>query len=43
MIVMGVEIVDVQMDASWKQVLADEFTQPYFAEIKQKLLEEKQA
>ncbi len=34
---------NVQIEASWKQVLADEFEQPYFAAIKTFLLQEKQA
>jgi uracil-DNA glycosylase len=32
----------VQIDASWKSVLADEFVKPYFAHIKEVLLQEKQ-
>jgi uracil-DNA glycosylase len=34
---------EVQIHASWKQVLADVFAQPYFLAIKQQLLLEKQA
>ncbi len=34
---------NVQIEASWKQVLAAEFEQPYFAAIKTYLLQEKQA
>jgi len=33
--------VEVQIDAGWKQLLNDEFQQPYFAEIKKFLLEER--
>src|SRR6185503_15552936 len=33
--------VDVQIDSTWKQLLNDEFQQPYFSSIKQFLLEEK--
>ena len=33
----------VQIEESWKRVLADEFSQPYFADIKAFLLQEKQA
>lgn len=34
---------NVQIEESWKRVLADEFSQPYFASIKAFLLQEKQA
>lgn len=34
---------NVQIEESWKRVLADEFSQPYFAAIKAFLLQEKQA
>jgi uracil-DNA glycosylase len=34
---------NVQIEASWKQVLAAEFEQPYFAAIKTYLMQEKQA
>jgi len=34
---------NVQIEAGWKQVLADEFQQPYFAAIKTFLVQEKQA
>lgn len=34
---------NVQIEESWKQVLADEFSQPYFAAIKAFLVQEKQA
>lgn len=34
---------NVQIEAGWKQVLAEEFQKPYFAAIKSFLLEEKQA
>ncbi len=40
---MAVNIDDIQMDASWKKVLAEEFQKPYFAEIKQFLVAEKEA
>src|SRR6187399_3169402 len=33
--------VDVQIESSWKQLLHDEFQQPYFSAIKKFLLEEK--
>lgn len=33
---------DVQIDPSWKKVLAEEFTKPYFAEIKNLLKKEKE-
>ena len=33
----------IQIDASWKTVLADEFAKPYFAQIKETLLQEKKA
>jgi len=33
--------VDVQIESSWKQLLHDEFQQPYFSSIKQFILEEK--
>ncbi len=32
---------EVQIDESWKKVLNDEFNQPYFTAIKEKLVEEK--
>lgn len=34
-------IKSVQIEASWKAVLSDEFSKPYFAEIKRALIEEK--
>jgi len=34
---------DVQIDTSWKTILADEFAKPYFAHIKETLLQEKQS
>jgi len=34
---------NIQIEESWKQVLADEFQQPYFAAIKTFLVNEKQA
>ena len=40
---MVVDIASVQMDASWKKVLAEEFAKPYFADIKAFLLAEKEA
>lgn len=33
----------VQIDPSWKVVLANEFSKPYFTQIKEKLLQEKKA
>ena len=36
-------ITSVCIDDSWKAVLADEFSKPYFAHIKETLLQEKQA
>jgi len=40
---MVVDIASIQMDASWKDVLAVEFQKPYFAEIKKFLLLEKES
>jgi len=40
---MVVDIQDIQMDASWKDVLAVEFQNTYFAEIKKFLLLEKES
>ncbi len=37
------KITNVQIDPSWKEVLQDEFQQPYFAAIKQFLVQEKKA
>ncbi len=37
------KITNVNIHPSWKQALSDEFQQPYFAAIKQYLLQEKQA
>lgn len=34
---------DVQIDPSWKAVLAEEFAKPYFAHIKETLLQQKQS
>lgn len=34
---------NVQIDSSWKAVLADEFTKPYFADIKSRLVADKQS
>lgn len=34
---------DVQIEEGWKQALADEFAKPYFAGIKQFILQQKQA
>lgn len=36
-------VTNVQIEAGWKQALAEEFNKPYFAEIKAFLLAEKQA
>jgi len=33
----------IHIDTSWKAVLADEFHKPYFAHIKEFLLQEKKA
>ena len=38
---MSVKVNNVQIEASWKAVLAEEFQQPYFAAIKQFLIHEK--
>ncbi|HNE28747.1 MAG TPA: uracil-DNA glycosylase [Saprospiraceae bacterium] len=40
---MSGKIENVQIEASWKAVLADEFAQPYFGAIKTFLVEEKRA
>ncbi|MBK9337438.1 MAG: uracil-DNA glycosylase [Lewinellaceae bacterium] len=40
---MSEKVENIQMEESWRQVLADEFRQPYFAEIKSFLVREKQA
>lgn len=40
---MVVDVSHIQMDASWKTILAEEFQKPYFAEIKAFLLSEKEA
>lgn len=40
---MSEKVENVQIEASWKQVLAGEFQQPYFAEIKDFLVREKLA
>jgi len=40
---MAPTVTNVQIEESWKQVLAEEFQKPYFAEIKAFLLTEKQA
>ena len=40
---MVVDIASIQIDASWKNVLAAEFAKPYFAHIKEFLLQEKEA
>ena len=37
------QITDVQIERSWKTALQDEFQKPYFAAIKQFLVQEKQA
>jgi len=39
----SVDIAHIQMDVSWKMVLSQEFAKPYFAEIKQFLLTEKES
>lgn len=38
-----VQVENVQMEQSWKEKLAEEFRQPYFAAIKQFLLQEKKS
>lgn len=38
---MTIDLNDIKMDESWKQVLKDEFEKTYFSQIKQFLLEEK--
>lgn len=38
---MSVQITDVKIEESWKEVLKDEFQQPYFGAIKQALIGEK--
>src|SRR5689334_17319481 len=40
---MNEPVTNVQIEDSWKQALADEFQQPYFAAIKTFLVQEKQA
>ena len=40
---MEVKIDDIRMDTSWKTQLAKEFQQPYFAGIKEFLLQERQS
>lgn len=40
---MSEKVENIQIEESWKQVLADEFRQPYFAEIKSFLVREKEA
>lgn len=40
---MGNKITDVKIEESWKEALKDEFQQPYFAAIKQALLDERKA
>ena len=37
------QVKDVQIEASWKEVLKEEFQKPYFAAIKQFLVKEKKA
>ena len=39
---MAIDASTIKMDVSWKTVLADEFQRPYFAHIKEVLLQEKQ-
>ena len=38
-----IAIDSIQMDSSWKEVLRDEFQKPYFAQIKDFLVQEKQS
>lgn len=40
---MSAKVTNVQIEESWKEVLNDEFQQPYFAAIKAFLVKEKQA
>ena len=40
---MSVDTNSIQIDVSWKAILAKEFAKPYFAHIKEFLLQEKQA
>lgn len=40
---MSEKVDNIQIEASWKEALADEFQQPYFAAIKSFLVEEKRA
>ena len=40
---MAVDVEGVQIDASWKDILAEEFQKPYFTDIKKFLLAEKEA
>lgn len=40
---MSEKVTSVQIEESWKQLLADEFQQPYFAALKSFLVTEKQA
>jgi uracil-DNA glycosylase len=40
---MLIDTTTIQINDSWKSVLADEFSKPYFAHIKEFLLQEKQA
>jgi len=38
---MNINIEDIQMDNSWKEILKEEFEKTYFSQIKEFLLEEK--
>ncbi|MGK0390280.1 MAG: uracil-DNA glycosylase [Maribacter sp.] len=40
---MGTKITDIEIEESWENVLKYEFQQPYFAAIKQALVDEKEA
>ena len=40
---MAVDITSIQLDYSWKEILKDEFQKPYFSDIKDFLLQEKQS
>jgi len=40
---MSVDVQTIHIDESWKKILWNEFTQPYFSQIKKILLEEKKA
>jgi uracil-DNA glycosylase len=38
---MSVDTNSIQIDQSWKEVLKDEFQKPYFSQIKEFLMQEK--